>query len=113
VNKRQEVFRVGSCSIAVKIRTLVRMRDNGWECAAFGPNSGIEECYMSGGHYLFECPTEHLCRARMKQERQRVWQQLQHLAATDEFWEGIAEFFENPDTLLNGPQSADDNDASS
>lgn len=89
------------------------MRDNGWECAAFGPNSGIEECYMSGGHYLFECPTEHLCRARMKQERQRVWQQLQHLAATDEFWEGIADFFENPDTLLNGPQSADDNDASS
>lgn len=86
---------------------------NNWECVAYGPGSGIEECYMSGGHYLFECPTQGLCRARMKQERQRVWQQLQALAATNEFWEGVAEFFQNPDTLLNGPEAQTGDDAPS
>lgn len=91
----------GPCSVPVKVRTLDPMT---FECEAYGPNSGLtsQECYMGEGGALFECQTDRQCAVRMGAERRRVWQAIQRLAATEEFWAPIAREVCHPEMLLGG-----------
>lgn len=91
----------GPCSVPVKVRTLDPMT---FECEAYGPNSGLtsEECFMGEGGLLFECQTSRQCAVRMGAERRRVWQAIQTLAATSDFWAPIAREVCNPEMILGG-----------
>jgi hypothetical protein len=106
VNNCHVVSRVGSCSVSVKIRTLVLME--GFDCEAYGPNSGLtsDDCFMAGDELLFSCDTPHHCAVRMRVERQRIWQAIQRLAATDPKWELLGNDIRHPEQILGGSLSA-------
>jgi hypothetical protein len=75
-----------------------------FECEAYGPRSGLfsDECFMSNGVDLFACSQPHQCAVRMRVERQRVWQAIQRLAATDVQWADLAREIPHPEMILGG-----------
>jgi hypothetical protein len=79
-----------------------------FDCEAYGPNSGLQSdaCFMAGDVLLFACHTPHQCAVRMKAERQRIWQAIQRLAATDAAWQFLARDVRHPEQILGGSLSA-------
>lgn len=86
------------------------MTVDNWYCEAYGPE-GIEVgaiCFV-GDAKGQKCASTDICREAMAQERQRVFMRINELAA-----EGsptgvyLADVFTNPDQLLGGAQSDED-----
>jgi hypothetical protein len=83
----------------------------GFACAAYGddlPDALGDLCFFEGAIGR-KCWTRGECESRMGEERQRVFQRINELAAKgDPDMAFLADEFSSPDQLLNADESPDE-----
>lgn len=84
-----------------------------WDCEAYGPEATAAGalCFRSSDLNKRVCGSPDECHEQMGSERQRLFQRIQELAATDApggDFAYLAEVFTSPDQLLGGAESGDD-----